>query len=142
MEWMWAAMGAMVGGDPFTINTSGYSKPFAGSTGSNDFGDYAWYGYSSGGSATALTTTVAGSKLPNELGLYDMSGNVYDWCLDWDGNYPTGFQADYWEATPGTYRVRRGGDWNNNAYYCTIAWRTVASPHICDGYNGFRVVRK
>lgn len=77
MEWMWAAMGAPSDGQNGGTNTTGYSKAFAGSTGSNVRGDYAWTDENSNS-----TTHPVGSKLPNELGLYDMSGNASEWCWD------------------------------------------------------------
>jgi hypothetical protein len=83
--------GVDVGGDgcghgaPGVTNTSGYSKAFAGSTGSNAIGDYAWYSTNS-----ASKTHPAGTKLPNELGLYDLSGNVYEFVWDWYAAHPTG----------------------------------------------------
>lgn len=69
-EWLWAAMGASDG-------LNGYLKTFPGSTGANAVGDYAWFSTNSGG-----TTHQVGTKLPNELGIYDMGGNVYEW--DWN----------------------------------------------------------
>jgi formylglycine-generating enzyme required for sulfatase activity len=78
MEWMWAAMGGAKGGD--TVTSNGYAKPFAGSNGTNSMDDYAWHS----GNA-AVTTHEAGKKLPNELGLYDMTGNVAEWCGEQQG---------------------------------------------------------
>jgi formylglycine-generating enzyme required for sulfatase activity len=141
MEWMWAAMGAQMGSDPFTVNTTGYGKAFAGSTGSNAIGEYAWYGHYSSGSATAARTTVAGSKLPNELGLVDMSGNVWGLCHDWYGDYPAGYQADYRGAVSGTYRVNRGGSWYRIASSCAVAYRYYNFPSHREFGAGFRVVR-
>jgi len=86
MEWMWAAMGATSGyGYTSPTYLTGYAKAFAGSTGSNAIGDYAWTSGNSGG-----TTHPGGDKLPNELGLYDMSGNVWEWVWDWNAFYPAG----------------------------------------------------
>ena len=83
-----------------TGDTTGYLKAFAGSTGSNTIGDYAWY-YSNAGS----TTHPVGTKPANELGLHDMSGNVWEWCWDWWGApYPTGPLTNYRGAASGTYR--------------------------------------
>ena len=83
MEWMWAAMGADHDAQPGAmqdgVNVSGYTKPFAGYDGTNSIDDYAWYDLNSSGK-----THPVGTKLPNELGLYDMSGNVWKWNWDWE----------------------------------------------------------
>lgn len=141
LEWMWAAMGANMGADPFSVNTSGYAKPFAGSAGSNDIGEYAWYGRYNGGSATTATTTVVGSKLPNALGISDMSGNVFELCWDWHGGYPAGYQADYRGAVSGTERVMRGGSWADTMDYCAVDRRSSFYPNDLAESIGFRVVR-
>jgi formylglycine-generating enzyme required for sulfatase activity len=144
MEWMWAAMGAtsdgrgadIVGG----VNTGGYTKGYAGSieTGGAqvNIGNYVWYATNSGS-----TTHPVGTKLPNELGLYDMSGNVWEWCWDWYDSYPTGTQADYRGAASGTDRVLRGGGWGSDASYAAVATRYGRDPNVRNGAIGFRVVR-
>ena len=129
MEWMWAAMGAKQG-------TTGRNKAFAGSTGMNKIGNYAWYSSNSNRSSNP-----AGSKLPNELGLFDMSGNVWEWIWDWYGVYPTGAEADYRGAASGSRRVRRGGGWGNSAQDCTVALRLNGEPQFQNRASGFRVVR-
>lgn len=89
-EWLWAAMGAD-SANPGALNTTGYAKAFAGSTGVNSVNDYSWSAANSGNS-----THQAGVKLPNEIGLHDMSGNVSEWCWDWMHNpYPTGALINY-----------------------------------------------
>ena len=133
MEWMWAAMGA----------TDSRWKAFAGSTGANLIGDYAVFGYSTTdtGRTTTQRTNPAGSKLANELGLYDMSGNVWEWTWDWHGTYPTGTLTDYRGPASGADRVVRGGNWYYGASYCTVAYRNNYQPNYRVNSTGFRVVR-
>jgi sulfatase modifying factor 1 len=146
MEWMWAAMGAPADGQGGGTNTTGYLKAFAGSTGSNVIGDYAVYGYGSGqaGATTTQRSNPVGSKTSgaNELGLYDMSGNVFELCWDWHAAYQTGTQNDYKGAASGTYRVKRGGSWFfDGASVCTVAYRDYNYPYFQSIFFGFRVVR-
>ena len=104
--------------------------------GSNMIDAVAWYTDNSGGS-----THIVGSKRANALGIYDMSGNVWEWCKDWyassyvsyDTNNPVG-------PSSGSDRVNRGGGWNNGASYCRVASRNYYSPGFRYGGFGFRVV--
>lgn len=83
--------------------------------------------------------TTVGSYLPNAWGLYDMHGNVYEWCLDWSGEYG-GNAVDPKGASDGTNRDQRGGGWKLNPQNCRSAYRSYNTP-ISDGSNqvGFRV---
>jgi len=110
MEWMWAAMGAPADGQNGSASSSGDQKVFAGSTGINAIGDYAWYSINCGNGDTANVNYKAhpvGSKLPNELGLFDMSGNVWERCWDWKGTYPDGILENYRGAATSDKRVHR-----------------------------------
>jgi formylglycine-generating enzyme required for sulfatase activity len=142
MEWMWAAMGADTV-NPGAVNTTGYSKAFAGSTGSNLIGDYAVFGYGSGeaGATTTLRSNPVGSKLANELGLYDLTGNVLEWVWDWYGTFPTGTVTDYRGPASGFYRTERGGSWNYVESSCTLARQAWDGPSGRSNTLGFRVVR-
>ena len=84
--------------------------------------------------------TKVGCYLPNAWGLYDMHGNVWEWCLDWRGDYPASAVTDPAGADSGSYRVTRGG-WYRYARNCRSAYRGGNShPSLRDDYLGFRLV--
>lgn len=95
----------------------------------------AWYTDNSGSS-----THVCGTKRANALGIYDMSGNVLEWCKDWYGSYISYDVNNPQGASSGSYRVLRGGSWNNNARNCRVANRNNNTPGNRNNNNGFRVV--
>jgi formylglycine-generating enzyme len=150
MEWMWAAMGAtsdaysawyVVPGDGTSIDLTGAAKGYAGARSSSvdGIGEYAWDGDNSGG-----TTHAVGSRKPNELGLFDMNGNVFQWCWDWSGDLPSGSVTDYTGPSSGTARLTHGGCnfWGSGnlqwIYYRSYSYGP--ETHV-DGI-GFRVARQ
>jgi formylglycine-generating enzyme required for sulfatase activity len=84
-------------------------------------------------------TTEVGSFPANAFGLYDMHGNVEEWCWDWYGDYPKGNVTDPTGARTGSNRVSRGGSWSSYAHWCRSAYRSVITPGARENYRGFRV---
>jgi formylglycine-generating enzyme required for sulfatase activity len=138
MQWLWAAIGATAGGA--NVTTTGWNKGYAGSTegaGLVNVNNYAWYGANSG-----AKTHEAGKKTANELGLYDMSGNVLEWCWDWDWQtaYPDGTLTDPVGAFAGADRVARGESWSANSAFLRPDYRHHYIPSEQGYIVGFRLV--
>ena len=122
-EWEFAARGGN--------KTQGYRY-----AGSNTADDVAWYEDNSG-----YITHRVGTKAPNELGLYDMSGNVYEWCQDWFGDYSAEAQVNPTGPDSGTERVARGGDFNWDETSVRLSGRIWFEPDFkgSDWYMGLRL---
>ncbi|MBZ0264093.1 formylglycine-generating enzyme family protein, partial [bacterium] len=86
-------------------------------------------------------THMVGQQSANAWGLYDMHGNVWEWCSDWYGDYPSGSVKCPTGASNGTERVRRGGCWLSDARYCRSALRNSNTPSYRSSTIGFRLVR-
>lgn len=86
-------------------------------------------------------SSPVGSFAPNGYGLYDMAGNIWEWCWDRNSSYAVGSQTNPRGGASGSYRVYRGGGWNNNASTCRVAFRSyIYSNYVGDGV-GFRAAR-
>ncbi len=121
-QWEYAARGGK--------KSNGYKY-----SGSNTLGNVAWYDSNS----ASITHPVA-TKSPNELGIYDMSGNVWEWCQDWYGSYSSASQTNPIGASSGSDRVRRGGSWGNDAGICRVSNRDDYAPAYRYSNLGLRLV--
>jgi adhesin HecA-like repeat protein len=134
------------------FNVSGYRLPteaeweYAARGGNKD---YISYEYSGGNRVYSVawyygtsynSTHPVGTKQANSLGLYDMSGNVWEWCWDWYGSYSSGSQTDPAGASSGTNRVLRGGSWGSSAASVRSAYRYYYTPSGRGSNLGFRLV--
>ena len=121
-EWEYAARGGR------------YSRGYRYS-GSDSVADVAWNVFSSGGN-----THEVAQLQPNELGLYDMSGNVFEWCSDWYGKYPASPQVNPKGPSQGAYRCLRGGCWLGENNSCRTTYRSYDATESMLFNNGFRLV--
>ncbi len=129
-EWEFAARGG----------TSSQNYQFSGS---NTVGDVAWYSSNSNSTGQSnfdgVRTHPVGTKAPNELGLYDITGNVWEWCQDWSGSYSSTAQTNPTGPSSGSKRVLRGSSWDFNATDSRVANRFNGTPSSTFNYSGFRV---
>lgn len=129
-EWEYAARGGK--------KSRGYKY-----SGSNTLRDVAWFGqwngntYDNGNSGEK--THAVKTKSPNELGLYDMSGNVWEWCSDWYGSYGSSTQTNPTGSSSGSSRVLRGGGWLSRAGNCRVSFRRSNDPVREFDYCGLRL---
>ena len=121
-EWEYAARGGN--------KSRGYQY-----SGSYNIDDVAWYSDNSGSKTHAV-----GTKEPNELGIYDMTGNVWEWCQDWYGSYSGSPQTNPTGAVSGSFRVGRGGSWIYSASECRSSYRNYGTPGDRYGFLGLRLV--
>jgi len=120
-EWEYAARGGN--------QSKGYKY-----SGSNDIDAVAWYEGNSEGK-----THSVGTKAPNELGIYDMSGNVGEWCHDWRIEYTEDPKTNPQGPSEGSTRVIRGGGWITFANVVRVSYRGTLYPSDCHNHIGFRI---
>jgi formylglycine-generating enzyme required for sulfatase activity len=125
-EWEYAARGGAKGVKDQYIYAGG-----------NELDELGWYTENTNDTGTR----PVGGKKPNQLGLYDMSGNVWEWCADWYGDYPSEPVNNPTGPDKGSNRVLRGGGWLNFAVFCRVASRSYHAPEHRSLNFGFRVAR-
>jgi len=123
-EWEYAARGAS-------------NQPDFLYSGSNFPGDVAWQSQNN----DVYGTKVVGTRDPNSLGIYDMSGNVFEWCNDFYGEYSAEAQTNPTGPDSSMTRVVRGGSWNTHFSQCRVSYRGNETPVLTEGNVGFRLVR-
>ena len=134
-EWEYAARGGQ--------KSQGYKY-----SGSNNADEVGWHEKNSGPKWSIQSlfrkmkqTHPVGEKKPNELGLYDMSGNVFEWCSDWYVDYSSRSQTNPKGPSKGDYRVVRGGSWNDDPAELSVSFRGSLNPVLRSDVLGFRLAR-
>ena len=122
-EWEYAAKGGSKG------RYNGYKY-----SGGNNLNNVAWSYENSGGKPHGVA-----QKSPNELGIHDMSGNVWEWCSDWYASYPDSQVTNPQGPADGNKKVCRGGSWNDRGKECRISRREARTPDTGNPYIGFRL---
>ena len=122
-EWEFAALGGN--------KSQGYKY-----AGSDNIDEVAWY---FNNSFKDYCTRPVAYKKPNELGIYDMTGNVHEWCQDWYGVFPESSKTNPTGPPTGVRRVARGGGWDSKIDYCVIKYRYSAPPTFGSGHFGLRL---
>ena len=128
-EWEYAARGGN--------KSRGYKY-----AGSNTIDNVAWYyenSYAKGSSSSDYGTHNVATKQSNELGLYDMSGNVWEWCQDWYDSYSSSSQTNPMGPSSGSSRVLRGGCWGGFAWFCRVSIRGIFAPGSQGSILGLRL---
>ena len=130
-EWEYAARGGN--------KSNGYTY-----SGSNTIDDVAWYWDnipSQSEGTTGCSAQPVATKAPNELGIYDMSGNVWEWCQDWYGSYSSESQTNPTGPSSGAGRVKRGGSWYYYATNCRVSYRDYSNPTLTSSHLGLRLAQ-